>query len=101
MSGKRNSFVCAEVLAASSNTAKMAAGIRRAKIFFLNKGIPPLVGQSRNLTLKARLTQRRRKNVVDNTPHHRAGFQKVAMESDGNRDRDMRGANQRTSLSVR
>jgi hypothetical protein len=27
-------------------------------------------------------------------------FQKVAMEVDGNRDRDMRGANQRTSLSV-
>jgi len=27
----------------------MAAGITRAKIFFVNKGIPPLVGQSRNL----------------------------------------------------
>jgi hypothetical protein len=47
MSGKRSSFVSAKTALQASNKKATAVAVtkRRAKIFLLNKGIPPLTIQ--------------------------------------------------------
>src|SRR5437667_2974658 len=98
MSGKRSSFVCAEVWVTHSSTAKMAAGITRAKIFFVNKGIPPLVGQSRFESQADRTMAK--EGSLQIRPVTEGGFKKSRWKSVGTETGTCVARNQRTSLPV-